>query len=331
MEQSFEVNKLLAKQLKRSKITTETEMSEKMLQLLKYVSQSYDHFQRDRKLLERAMDLSSAEIRESYGQIAVQNELERSNKELQQFVSVASHDLKAPLRTIGSFIGIIEKSLAGKLDEKTGMYMGFVTDGVKQMADLIDSLLQYAQMEGSVTQKEEVDLANALSIVLKNLNFAIGESCADIEITGDFPCVEAIPSQVMQLFQNIVGNAIKYRRDEPLKIKIHSEVSKDGHLISINDNGMGMRKEQYEKAFQPFTRLEGGLKVPGHGLGLSICKKVVNNWNGKIWIESEEGVGTTFFFTIPQNSCDKKEIKITEEKVVDLYPYKKDQHSVTVK
>lgn len=311
-------NKLLEKQLKRAlKGKDKDSLPQEVSKLLSSVSASYDHFERDRKLLERAMHLSSEEIRKSYEQKLVQIELEQSNEYLQQFVSIASHDLKAPLRTVSSFTQLLNRQLKGSLNEESSEYMDFILSGVKNMQNLLDDLTSFAKIGLEREEAEMVDFNTILEMVQRNLSFSIEESNASIILEDPLPLFKTHPYQVIQIFQNIIGNAIKFRQEGVApKIIIRCKEVANATQISISDNGMGIEQKQHSKAFEAFARLSSSQhKVAGSGLGLSICKKIVDIWQGRIWFESELNKGTTFFFTLPcaKETQQKTDISISQK------------------
>jgi hypothetical protein len=246
-------------------------------------------------------------------------ELERSNAELEQFASVVSHDLKEPLVSLGGFAEILREKYEDKLDAKAKTLISRIISGSIRMESLIKALLAYAKVNSSVHPFRPVSCNTVLAIALSNLGRAIGESAAVIT-SDDLPSVTGEETQLIQLFQNLIGNAIKYREDRPPRIHIsarslgdadvnsrdtisHSTLrtsySKTGWLISISDNGIGIDPAYSERIFEIFYRLHQGEEYPGTGIGLAVCRKIVERHGGRIWVESEPGRGATFFFTIP--------------------------------
>lgn len=227
-----------------------------------------------------------------------EKELNKVNSELNNFATIASHDLKEPLRMISSYSRLLEKRYKDKLDESGQEFLHFITDGAARMNSLIEQLLFYSQI-GVNNKFDNISLNKVLDSVLLNLSLLIEENNVKIEYS-DLPTVKADPSQMVQVFQNIISNAIKYSYpDRTPEITIKSEKKDDCWLISIKDNGIGIKEEDYDKVFFIFKRLVNNSDIKGAGIGLSICKKIIENYGGKIWIESEENKGTTFFFTIP--------------------------------
>ena len=313
--QEKKFNKLLARQIRR-KLGKDTPLTDEMMELLSAVSDSYDHFEKDRAIIERSVELSSKELRESYGKLAIQNELKRTNIELQQFVSIASHDLKAPLRTINSFVQLLERKLKEHLDDNTKEYMEFIKSGVQGMDELIQNLLQHAKASSNKGKIEPINIEDILSIIKRNLHALMQESDAQIFVEDKLPVVNAVSFQMIQLFQNIIGNGIKFKRQDvnPI-IRIKCKEENNQYCFSIIDNGIGIDPKNADKVFEVFQRLQGANKYEGTGLGLSICKKIVENLKGKIWLESEVGVGTTFFFSIPKETQLNDEQQILVQKI----------------
>jgi PAS domain S-box-containing protein len=232
-------------------------------------------------------------------------ELQRSNAELQQFAYVASHDLQEPLRMITSYLQLLERRYQGQLDADADDYIGFAVDGAARMSELLRGLLAYSRVGTQGQPFEPTDTQVILEQVLANLKLAVDES--EATITHDqLPTVMADPIQLAQLFQNLVGNALKFRRDVPPKIHVHAERQAHGSagegalwLFSVRDNGIGIEPQYAERIFVIFQRLHTRDKYPGTGIGLALCKRIAERHGGRIWVESEPGNGSTFFFTIP--------------------------------
>ncbi|MCU7492610.1 MAG: PAS domain S-box protein [Ignavibacteria bacterium] len=224
-------------------------------------------------------------------------DVEQSNSELEQFAYIASHDLQEPLRMIGSYSQLLTRRYEGKLDAKADQYINYITEGVQRMQTLIKDLLHYSRTATSKEDMQTVDLNIVMTEVLTDLKVAIETSHADIKVSP-LPPLKANHTQVRQLFQNLIGNAIKFRGDESPVIEVSAQEESEVWQFSIKDNGIGIDPEYSEKIFMLFQRLNDREKYPGTGIGLAVCKKIVERHGGKIWIESEAGKGTTFFFTI---------------------------------
>ncbi len=227
-------------------------------------------------------------------------ELARSNEDLDQFASVASHDLQEPLRTVGGFVQLLEKEYRGKLDAQGDEYISFVVEGVGRMQALIKDLLAYARVSARGAEPGLVKVGDALRHALDSTAVAIGES--DAIITQDeMPVVCADVGQLSQLFQNLIGNAIKFHRPgQRPDIHVGAARRPDGWLFSVRDNGIGIAEKDFDRVFQIFQRLHTREKYSGTGMGLAICKRIVDRHGGRIWVESQPGKGSTFFFTIPE-------------------------------
>ncbi len=225
-------------------------------------------------------------------------DLERSNKELQQFAYVASHDLQEPLRAVASYTQLLKRRYKDKLDESANVFMQFAVDGAVRMQTLIDDLLVYSRIGAKGKLFEPTDFHLVLGQATTNLRVAIEENHA--KITDDnLPTVMADASHINQLFQNLIGNAIKFRSQETPHIHLSAELKGNEWLFSVRDNGIGIDPQYKEKIFKIFQRLHSIDEYPGTGIGLAICERIVEQHGGKIWAESEVGKYSTFYFTIP--------------------------------
>ncbi len=238
---------------------------------------------------------------EKSDQIAQQNDqLKQANEELQQFAYITSHDLKEPLRMIGSFSQVIQQTYSEKLGGESSMYFRYINDGVNRMNALLDALLQYATIGKIEIEPEVVDIQQVVTIAKDNLHLKIEETYANV-MSGVLPNVSSMQSLLVQLFQNLIGNALKFNKPDSRPIVlINAEDRRDYWLFSVEDNGIGIDAEHQERIFVIFQRLHNRDKYEGTGIGLSICQKIVHQLGGKIWVESETGKGATFFFTLPK-------------------------------
>jgi light-regulated signal transduction histidine kinase (bacteriophytochrome) len=228
-------------------------------------------------------------------------ELASSNQELEQFAYVASHDLQEPLRMVSSFLQLLEKHLAGALDKEAKEYMDFVMDGSRRMKNMIDYMLVYSRMLSKKAELERTDINKVLHNALINLQHSVNETKANI-ILGKMPVIFADEIKLTRLFQNLLGNAIKFRKKDSIPVvEVTCKEQPDSYRFSVKDNGIGMKKEYHEKIFLIFQRLNSKEDYPGTGIGLAECRKIVELHGGKIWVESEYGKGSTFCFTLMKN------------------------------
>ena len=239
----------------------------------------------------------------------INQKLEDANKELQDFVYIASHDLREPLRKISSFGALLQDSLKGKLDEDQQENFEFMIDGARRMQDMIDALLTYSRLTTKAKPPEWVDL-NQVIEDLKNLELAtmLDEAQGSIHVPNPLPSVRAESSQIHQLFQNLIGNALKFHKEAiPPEIFIRAyDVENDMIRIEVEDNGIGIDKKYYGQLFTMFKRLHSREHYEGTGIGLASCKKIVERHGGSIGIESTSGKGSTFWFTLPRGSYPKR-------------------------
>ena len=226
-------------------------------------------------------------------------ELERSNKELEQFAYIASHDLQEPLRQVSGFGNLLSERYADQLDDKGKQYIAYMAEGSRRMSNLVRALLDYSRVGRPGHEVEPVAAGEILNGVLLDLKATV-EECGARVTQQSLPTVLAHQVELGQLFQNLIGNALKFRR-EGVTPEIHVGCRPDGQTCTfwVKDNGIGIPPDLHEKAFQVFQRLHGQGKYPGTGIGLAICKKIVERHGGRIWIESTVGEGSTFFFALP--------------------------------
>jgi PAS domain S-box-containing protein len=226
-------------------------------------------------------------------------ELENRNKELEQFAYVASHDLQEPLRKVSSFVQLFAKRYADQVDETGQSYLNFAVDGARRMQLLIDDLLHYSRVSRGQGEQTPVDLERVYKALQQDLSQAIAESGATFECTS-LPVVLGEPGQMRALLQNLIGNAVKYRKPGVVPhIRISSEVDANGvATVHVQDNGIGIEQRFFDRIFVIFQRLHNRTEYPGSGIGLAICKRIVENHGGRMWLESTLGEGSTFHFTI---------------------------------
>ncbi len=309
------LNKLLHRQIRKA-LGNFDALPEKYKELFNAISESYDFYEKDRRMMERSIELSSDEmiglykqlkketdetIQKSEANLEIKNiELERKNKELEQFAYVASHDLQEPLRTTSSFAELLQQQYQGKLDEKADKYLTFITQSSDRMKVLIKDLLDYSRI-GRKKEKDQVDCNLILQEVLDDLDVAIKETQTEI-ISSRLPVFNGYATEVKQLFQNLITNAVKFRKPNAAPLINISASKKNGSWEFIcKDNGIGIDEQHKERIFVIFQRLHTRSEYEGSGIGLAHCKKIVELHGGKIWIDSTPGKGSAFYFTIPQN------------------------------
>ena len=242
-------------------------------------------------------DYKNAEVK----LIEYNHELERSNNELERFAYIASHDLKTPLRNVVSFLNLIQRKTKVYKDESLNEYIDIAISGATQMNQLIKDVLEISRINNNELQKESIDLNDTIFSICKMIQKPMTTSNASIQ-SDYLPTIEADQTQIKQLFQNLIENGIKYNKDEQPTIKIFYEEQEEHHLFQIADNGIGIQKDYHQKVFEMFKRLHTLSDYDGTGIGLAICKKIANLYGGNIWLQSEQGKGSTFFFTLKKAS-----------------------------
>ena len=280
----------------------------------KGVSERQDYSVRAPKLGDDELGSLTDAFNQMLGRIEEQNgslrqliaELERSNKELEQFAYVASHDLQEPLRMVSSYTQLLERRYGDKLDEKGRKFVDFAVDGAVRMQQLINDLLEFSRVSTRGKPMKPVDVNRVLDTVKLNLSVAIRES--DAVVTNDrLPTVLADETQLVQLLQNLVGNAIKFRRAPPARPEVHvsAQVGETECVFTVRDNGIGIAPEYFERIFVIFQRLHAKGEYPGTGIGLAVCRRIVERHGGRIWVESAPGQGSTFYFALSNGNGEQ--------------------------
>jgi light-regulated signal transduction histidine kinase (bacteriophytochrome) len=244
---------------------------------------------------------AQADLERERAQAALQQtaeDLRRSNRDLEQFAYIASHDLQEPLRAVGGYVKLLEHRFPDKLDAKARGYIAGAFDGATRMERLIGDLLAFSRVATRGDAFQPANLEDALAQALRNLEAGINSAQATV-IHDPLPTLSVDAGQIRQLFQNLVGNALKFRGEQPPNIYIGAKRQEGRWVFSVRDNGIGIDPQYYEKLFQVFQRLHTRKDYPGTGIGLAICKKIVERHGGTIWVESQSGQGATFYFSIP--------------------------------
>jgi len=253
------------------------------------------------RVAERTRDLQAEIAQHRLTESALQKSLEdlaHSNADLEQFAFIASHDLQEPLRMVASYVQLLERRYHDKLDSDAQDFIGYAVEGVTRMQRLINDLLTFSLAGADTGNLEPVDCNRVAVEVLMNLRPLIEENQA-VVTQGELPVVPAMHAQIGQLLQNLVGNAIKFRRESPPEIHLSARREGADWVFSVRDNGIGIAPEYFDQIFMIFKRLHSREKYGGTGIGLAICKRIVERHHGRIWVESEPGKGSTFYFTIP--------------------------------
>ena len=234
--------------------------------------------------------------------VALTRKLAEIQEEMRQFASVAAHDLKAPLRRVIQFCQLIQDKCKHKLSQDEWKLFEFVIQNTQTMNQLIDALLDYTRVGRSAKPLEPVELSQVLTTVLTNLDMVIVENHAKVAV-GKMPRVLGDETALVQLFQNLIGNALKFRSNQPPIVSISSECDGEMCHLSVTDNGIGIDSQYHETIFAPFNRLYSSREFEGSGIGLATCRRIAQQHHGRIWVESELGAGTTFHVTLPHAAC----------------------------
>jgi PAS domain S-box-containing protein len=258
------------------------------------------------------MILDISDLKETQSELEKRaHELQRSNDELERFAYVASHDLQSPLRTIASYLQLLEMRYKDKLDKEAMEFIDFSVGGAKRMQTVISELLNYSKISSSHKPFTKNNLHEIVTEVVKNLDGNIRATEATVEVS-DLPALVCVPGQMYQLFQNLIDNGMKFVKERKPIVKISATELEDEWEFKVSDNGIGIKEEFREKIFQIFQRLHTQTEYPGTGVGLAICKKIVEIHGGKIWVNSRIGEGTTFHFTVSKHLESTKRPLISE-------------------
>jgi PAS domain S-box-containing protein len=262
------------------------------------------HVSRDiteRKKAEARIRHLNEELKESVAQLeGVNQELERSNNDLQQFAYIASHDLQGPLHTVASFMQLLERRYRGRLDDKAESYINYAIEGTTYMQRLLTDLLAFSRVGGGKLNLRPVMLGEVVGRVVFNLQKAIADQRAEVVIDPALPLVAADESQMLHLLQNLIANAIKFHGEEVPRVEVFAENHQGEWHVCVRDNGIGIDPRYAERIFLIFQRLHKREDYGGTGIGLAICKKIVERHGGRIWVDSQPGQGATFCFSLPE-------------------------------
>jgi signal transduction histidine kinase len=251
----------------------------------------------ERRRLEHERDIARQEAEQRAADLA------RSNSELERFAYVASHDLQEPLRMVASYTSLLARRYEGQLDERADRYIHYAVDGAHRMQALINALLDYSRLGRQDSPRTAVSCDEAVASALRGLERTRRE-VGGVITSDPLPTVMGHRLQLEQLFQNLVSNALKFRSDKPPRIHVSAAADGEGWRFAVRDNGIGMETRHFEQVFVIFQRLHSRADYPGTGIGLAICRRIVEQHGGRMWVESEPGGGSTFFFTLPMSGDD---------------------------
>ena len=287
------MHKLLTRQLRRHLgLEREEDIPPELREFVRAVATTYQQNDEDRRMVERSLELTSKELNDR------NLELARSNADLRQFAYVVSHDLQEPLRSVTGYAQLLARRYQGQLDARADELIEGAVGGARRMQGFIRDLLAYSKVGFDRVQLVPTSMTAVRDQAVQNLAAAIEEAGAAID-SGDLPVVVGDPNQLVQLLQNLIGNAVKFRAGEPPRIRISAERDGRRWRFAVSDNGIGIPENARARVFQIFQRLHPVDAYPGTGIGLAIASRIVDRHEGRIWIESEVGQGTTFFFSLP--------------------------------
>lgn len=295
-------------------LVTGTLSSETAVECVKRGATDYvlkDHLARLSAAVRRALEETRLRRERSKAQQQLADkveELARSNCDLEQFAYVASHDLQEPLRMVAAYTQLLAERYQGKLDDSADRYIGYAVEGATRMQALLEDLLAFSRLGRNGVCQSQVDVNAIVDEAVKNLTITLQEH--DVTVTRNpLPTIYADRYQLVQLFQNLIGNAVKFHGKQPPQVTISAEKQGGEWVFSVSDNGIGIAPEHTDFIFKIFQRLHARNEYPGNGIGLAICKKIVEHHGGRIWVKSELGHGSTFRFTFPVTPADKADKK----------------------
>ena len=239
--------------------------------------------------------------------VEINRRLETSNKDLERFAVIAAHDLQEPLRMIGSYVQLLDRKYHSQLDEHAQVYIKYAVEGAKRMRDQMNALLEYSRISGGHPQKETTSSSQCLNTAIENLHLLSEEVGGKIQIEGSLPQIFADRHQIISIFQALIQNALKFNINSQPTVTISCIQADETFIFSIADNGIGIREQHYSNIFDLFQRLQDRRNFDGLGVGLAIAKRLVENHGGHIWVDSKEGKGSTFYFSIPNRKQSEEE------------------------
>ena len=295
-----EWTKLLARQLRRAIGTTENIPTE-WQELLLLVNATYQHYDHDRLLAERAMELSSDEfVQKNKALEEASRQLSRSNQEFEKFAYVVAHDLREPLRSIASFTQLLDRRLAGQLDPKTQEFMGYIVDNVSNMQRLLEDTMNFSRLGASnQLEEEKVDINALIAHLFQNMQVLSTQTKPLLFIDTPLPNLQINAIRIRQVWQNLISNAIKYNDADVPEIRVSCQQSAELVTFSICDNGSGIPPDYAEKVFELFTTLQNKFESNSSGIGLAICKKIIEDYGETIWVDTQITKGTCLRFSLP--------------------------------
>jgi light-regulated signal transduction histidine kinase (bacteriophytochrome) len=258
----------------------------------------------ERRVRERTSELSKAntELRALADELQRSNErLQQTNEELERFAYIASHDLQEPLRTMSMYTQLLRRTYGGKLGADADEMLDYILRGSKRMQELVGAVMELSRATSHVAHFEHTNANSALAVAKANLASTIDEHHAQIE-ADELPVVYSDPTNLSRVFQNLISNALRFRSGAPPKIRIAADAAGNVCMFSVADNGIGIAPEHRQRIFELFARLHPWSKLPGAGIGLAVCKRIIEHQGGRMWVESEVGRGSTFYFTLPADA-----------------------------
>lgn len=292
------INKLLLRQIRKK---YSGEMPPELIELFTSISQSYQHYENDRILLDRAMEISNVELEEANEKLRIQSQiLEEKNQMLEEFIFALAHDLRTPIRSIVSFNGLILKRYSSSLNDNIKEYLDYSMNSAMHMNELLTDLLDYASLSHKIVlDKTKVSLGKLVDMAKYSLRSEIDAKEVKIDVLSSID-LYANTNQLVRVMTNLISNAIKYQKEDVAPtIRIEGKEESKRFVLSVSDNGMGVRQEYRNKIFEAFSRLNPN-KSKGTGIGLAICKKIIEQHKGELWLDSSYTNGAKFIFTLPK-------------------------------